>query len=284
VAVVPPRYRVFLWAGPLIALGWLLIAVLDPDPPGRMGEYVGMGVFFGTMFGQTTLASTWVAFGPAPLVWRLPLSFFWVVMLAIAIGINLGLNGGPDEAVVVVGGCLLAQWFLVQLPLWGLAMGYGLRLRHRDEFGLGTDPSERQFGIRQLMIITAIVGVVFGIGRLVATNLGDRIKGGDEVAIFAFLAIAAIVITVPVLLASMMPRLALPATILALLLVGFATAWELPLLRTIGAGRGGGPDAMHFIWINVFTTAWILGIAVVVRLNGYRLATLGLGLAIHAKR
>jgi hypothetical protein len=205
-------------------------------------------------------------------------------MLAVALGINVGLNGGPDEAPVVVGGCLLGQWFLVQVPLWGLAIGYGLRLRHRDDAGLGSDPSERQFGIRQLMIITAIVGVVFGIGRLVVTNLEDRFRDGDELAVFAFLAIAAIVITVPVLLASLLPRLALPATLVALVLVGFATAWEMPLFRSSGAGRLGGPNAMHVIWINVFTTAWILALAVVARLNGYRLAAPAPGLPNHAKK
>lgn len=274
------RYRVFIWAGSLVALGLFSIAVIDPDPPGRLGEQIGLGFFFGTMFSHATLASAWTAFGPGPLVWRLPLSLVWVLLMPVAIGINVGLNGGPDEAAVVVGGCLLGQWFLVQLPLWGLAMGYGVRLQHRDEVGLGTDPRERQFGIRQLMIITAIVGVVFGIGRIVVVNLGHRLNVDGEVAIFGFLAIAAIVITLPVLLASLLPRLALPATLLVLVLVCFATAWELPMLRSTGAGRRGGPDAMHFVWINSLTTAWLLALVAVVRLNGYRLATPGSGLAL----
>ncbi len=100
--MVPRRYRVFVWATPLIVLGWLLIAFLDPDPPGQLGEYIGLGLFFGTMFGQTTMASAWAAFGPAPLVWRLPLSFLWVVMLAVGIGINVSINGGPREVPVVM--------------------------------------------------------------------------------------------------------------------------------------------------------------------------------------
>ncbi len=66
--MVPRRYRVFLWGTPLVAFGWLLLAVMDPDPPGRLGEYIGIGFFLGTMFGQTTMASAWTAFGPAPLV------------------------------------------------------------------------------------------------------------------------------------------------------------------------------------------------------------------------
>ena len=264
------RYRVFVWIAPLVAVGWLLIAFLDPDPPGRLGEYIGMGFFFGTMFGQTTIASAWTAFGPAPLIWRLPLSFLWVVMLAVSIGINVGMNGGPRDAMVVMGGCLTSQWFLVQLPLWGLAMGYGLRLRHRDDASVASDPRERQFGIRQLLIITTIVAVVFGIGRLIVPNL--KFGSSGEPAVLAFLAVAAIVITLPVLIAALLPRFALPATLLTLLLVGLQTAWEMPMFRSTGAGRMGGPHVLHFIWINVCTTAWLLALVLAVRWNGYTLS------------
>ncbi|HUE72282.1 MAG TPA: hypothetical protein VMP01_15465 [Pirellulaceae bacterium] len=256
-------------------MGWLLLAFIDPDPPGRLGEYIGIGFFLGTMFGQTTVASAWTAFGPAPLVWRLPLSFLWVVMLAMAIGINVGMRGGPDEAYFVIGACLIGQWFLVQLPLWGLAMGYGLRLRHRDDANMTSDPRERQFGIRQLLIITTIVAVVFGIGRLIVPNL--NIGSSGEPAIFIFLAVAAIVITLPLLLASLLPRLALPGTLVTLVLIGLATAWELPMLRSAGVGSRGGPDAMHFVWINAITTMWLLALVLVVRWNGYTLAAPGLG-------
>ena len=83
--------------------------------------------------------------------------------------------------------------------------------------------------------------------------------------------------TLPVLLASLLPRLALPATLLALVLVGFATAWELPMFLTTGAGRRGGPDGMQFVWINGVTTLWILALVVVVQLNGYRLTTPSVG-------
>jgi hypothetical protein len=260
----------------LIALGWLLIAFLDPDPPGRLGEYIGLGFFFGTMFGLTTMAAAWTAFGPGPLVWRLPLSFLGVVMLAVAIGFNVGMNGGPRDAPLVVGGCLLGQWLVVQLPLWGLAMGYGLRLRHRDDFSLVSDPRERQFGIRQLMIITTIVAVVFGVGRLIVPNL--KFASNGEPAIFAFLAVAAIVITLPTVLASLLPRLALPATFLTLVLIVLATAWELPMFRSTGVGRRGGPDAMHFVWINAFTTVWLMALVLVVRFNGYALSAPGFGI------
>jgi hypothetical protein len=271
--VVPRRYTVFFWLGPLLALSWLTLSILDPDPGGGVIETLGLGYFFGSLFGHTTLAAAWTAFGPAPLVWRLPISLTWVFLLATAIGINLGLNGGPDEAVLVIGGCLFGQWLLLQFPLWGLALGYGLRLRHVDDDGYGLDHRERQFGIRQLMIVTTIVGVVFGIGRLVVGQL--RLDfGRGEAAIFIFLAVAAIVLTLPLLLAALMRRFTIPAVLVALVLIGLATTWELPLLQIVH--RGPGPKAQDLVAINAITAAIMLTVLTIVRLNGYSLAVSGL--------
>lgn len=279
------RYRVLFWAGPLIAFGWLVVALANPDARTRAMEYVSIGLFLGTLFGQTTLASAWMALGPAPLVWRLPLSLIWVAMLTTALALNVGLHGGgPPTIAAVVGCCLLGQWFLVQLPLWGLAMRYGLRLRHVDDIHRTADRSERQFGIRQLLIVTTIVGVIFGIGRLVVTHSGMRFTpdAGPGTAIVLFLAVAAIVITLPLLLAALLPRLSIPAVLLTLVLIGATTALELPLLQRVGSG-GGGPNALHFAGINVFTALWILAVVATIRLNGYGLVALT-STVVEAKR
>lgn len=61
-----------------------------------------------------------------------------------------------------------------------------------------------------------------------------------------------------------------PAVVLMLILVGLATAWERPLLDRFHSGPG--PDVVHLIWINGIAAGWILFIAFVVRLNGFRLA------------
>jgi hypothetical protein len=267
--VVPRRYRVFLWLGPVLAVSWLTISLLNPDPGRGFIETLGIGYFFGTMFAHTTLAAAWNAFGPGPLVWRLPLSLVWVFMLAFGIAINVGLNGGPGDAVLVVGGCFFLQWVLLQFPFWGLALGYGLRLRHIDDEG--GDPREHQFRIRQLLIVTTIVAVVFGIGRAVIAAAGERINFRGEAPIFVFLAVAAIVLTLPLLLAALMRSYWAPAVVVALFLIGLATAWEVPLLRMVHSG--GGPKVEDFISINAFTAGVMLLMLTIVRLNGYSLAT-----------
>ena len=107
--MVPRRYRVFFWLGPVLAVSWLTISLLNPDPGRGIVETIGIGYFFGSMYSHTTLAAAWNAFGPGPLAWRLPLSLIWIVMLAFGIAINVGLNGGPGNAVLVVGGAMVAR-------------------------------------------------------------------------------------------------------------------------------------------------------------------------------
>jgi hypothetical protein len=269
--MMPRRYRIILWAAPLILLQWFAMAVIDPQG-GRGGMvYVTLGFFFGTFFGQTTLAAAWAALGPGPLRWRLPLSLAWVAMLPMAIFINIVIHGGPKGAELIIGGCLFGQWLIVQLPLWGLATVYGVRLRHVDDIGIVQDRRERQFGIRHLMIATTIVGVTLGMGRILVDAQGMWFGLALQFLIFVFLAVAAIALTLPLLLAGLLPRRAIPAVLLVLTLIGLATAWELTLFRAIPGVPRGAPDDLYFVFIciNAFTAATILAGVAVLRLNGY---------------
>ena len=259
----PARFSVYLLMGPIILASWLTLAFLDPDPPGR--NVYRLGYFLGSLFAHPTLAAAWMALGPGRLIWRAPLSIAWVLSLPIAIGINVSLHGGPPGAAVDVGGCLLLQWLLLQLPLWSLAIALRLQLRHRQHKAAADDEPIR-FGIRHLLIVMTIVGVLLGIGRLVVPLID--LSGGGEVPIFIFLAVAAVILMLPLLLSTLMRRMALPGVLLSLLLVGIATAWELPLMSNLG---GRGPDVEDFIAINVTSASLTLLCAFVVRLSGYRL-------------
>ena len=267
-----PHYRILLVALTLIALSWLLIAFLNIEAI----EHIGIGIVLGLLFGHATLAAGWTAFGPGPLLVRLPLSLVWLAGCVLAFTINVfWYGGGPDLAFATVFSvCLLAQWMIVQAILWALAIGYGWRLRHKHATHQGGSYRERQFGIRQLMILTAIVAVVLGIGRLVITNLPATIDSGRDTVILIFLGVAAIVMTLPLLLAALLHRYWLPAVLVTSLLVALATAFELPLLNQFIAGAGGGPDALHLIYINLFTSLWILVFVLAVRLCGYGISGL----------
>lgn len=271
-----PHDRLLVVILPILAVSWLILAVVDPDGPGRAGEYVILGNLIGSIFAQATLAAAWSALGPFPLRWRLPLSLVWVATLPIALALNIGLNGGPEEAVLTLGACVLAQWLLVQAPLWCLAVMFGVAIRPRADLATAVQPSDLQFGIRQLLILTAIVAVVLGIGRVLVAWLGAQLEGlKGETPIFIFLAIAGVLMTLPLLVAALLPRLAIPATLAVLLLIALATVGEYPLQRTVAGGRGGGPDVWHFAWINAFQAFWVLLVIIALRLCGYGLAPRG---------
>jgi hypothetical protein len=263
--------RLYLGAGALIVASWLTLAFQDPDGGGgRTTEIITLGYFFGSLFGHATLAAAWTALGPGKLVWRLPLSIVWVGMLGVAIAVNIAINGGPDGAAIVLGACFLGQWIVLQIPLWAVALGFRMQLRHVND--VQSQPSQLQFGIRQLIIVTAIVGVMLGIGRVIVTNLGQSVDWNHEAPIFIFLAMAAIVMTLPLLLAALMQRWASLSVILVVTLIGLATIWEAPLLR-VSLGSGPGPNTMDLAAINATTALFVLVFTGVVRLCGYRLAS-----------
>ncbi len=264
------RYLVAFVLGPLLALSWLLLIVVEPDgPPTRLTTAVIIGYILGTQFGQTTLAAAWTAFGPAPLLWRLPLSLAWIGVLSVALLVNLTLHKEPAGVVVlVIAICLLAQWIAVQIPLWGLAIGYGLRLRHDSD--PPETPRDRQFGIRQVMILTFIVAVVLGVCRMVVLRSAQHF-GGSSLAegwFFAFLAVAGIVMTFPLLLAALLPRFSLVAVIGALALITIGTWFEFPLAAMVPGSPGGG-NLGPVAWINAFQAAWVLSVVAILRFCGY---------------
>ena len=238
-----------------------IAAIFDPDPPGPNALF--LGYFLGSLFAHATLAAAWAALGPGPWKWRIPLSLAWVFTLPIAIAINIAINGGPDEAPFILGCCYFGQWLLLQLPLGGLALVFGIQLRRPADVGQDPTSNQVRFGIRHLLIVMLVTSVVLGIGRAIVPLISI---GSREWHIFIFLAVAAIVVTLPLILASLMRRMAILGTLLAIILVGLATAFELPLLQSLG---GVGPDAEHFVAINAASSVLILLIVGIVRLNGY---------------
>lgn len=262
--MVDARFRFCYWAVPLILVGTFPLAVLDL----HTSSHLTIGYVLGAIFGQTSLAAAWTVFGPLPLVWRLPLSVVWLALPLGAMAISIG----PQnlDVIFVTAACVPAQWLLVQLPLWVVALVFGVRLLHRSESPRLAHARDRQFGIGQLMIFTAIVGIAFGIGRSIVTTLLSHGGMGPTEPTQIFLAAAAIVITLPLLLAALLPKFAGPAVAIVVALIGLATAWELPLIGRLQ--NNGFPNSDQLVSINAFTSAWILLFVVGMRFSGYRLA------------
>jgi len=264
--------KVFLFVGCIIGVSWLSLALVDVDRSSGISEILGLGYFFGSLFAHATLAAAWTVLGPARLIWRGPLSLLWLTMLSLAVFMNFAFNGGPWELAPLLGACFLGQWILLQFPLWGLKAGFRLHLRHVSE-QQAYNPQHWQFGIRQLLIITTIAGVIFGLARFVISTLPAYSFFDEEVLVFPFLAASAIVFSLPLLLAALLQRHAIPGVVVALLYIGIATFLEVPLLQT-ATGSTRRPNFYDLLAINLFTAALTLVVAWTVRLCGYRLTRL----------
>src|SRR5262245_41261232 len=263
-------WTVLLWVGPVLIANWLLLAVVDLNRSSGLLETTARLLLAGTLFGNAALAAAWTAFGPTPLVWRLPLSLIWVIMQSVAIAVSLHLNGGPPNDHIFFGAVLLIQWLLLQFPLWAVALGFGVHLRHSGEID-GNSNAVRQFGIRQLVIVTTIMSGVFAVGRvIVPTLVAPQSIGSADIAVFGFLMFTEVVLTLLLLLAALLRRMMVAAVSLALAFICAATFVEVPLL---GSLSGFGPRVHEFIAINVGTAGIVLLVVAIVRLNGYSLAT-----------
>ena len=265
------RYSVLVLLLPLLVCSWISVALSNPVlRPGQANQLL-IATIFGTLFGQVTLAAAWTALGPLPLLWRLPLSLAWIAALAIAfmLHVMLHLVGPPVQQIaLVVAACLAGQWLLVQASMWCLAEACDLRLRYRsDAPPTGRD---RQFGIRQVMILTAIVALVLGAGRWLVAETADALARPDwsGIAGVAFLALAGIFMTLPLLLAALLPRLAAVAVAAVLLLMAAGTWFEMQLILIV-RGPGGGLNLWLLAWINGVQAAWILAVVGILRLCGY---------------
>jgi len=129
-----------------------------------------------------------------------------------------------------------------------------------------------QFGIRQLMVVTTLVAVLLGAGRLLVPYFAKLFSSGgwNEAPVFFFLAAAGVVMTVPLLLAALLPRFAVRSSLVIVALTILATGWELQLLQLV-SGPSPVPNFWHFLSITAFQTTWILAVVSFLRYYGYRL-------------
>jgi hypothetical protein len=194
---------------------------------------------------------------------RLLTALIWLTLLLSAISIGFRLEGVLRE-LPMVGISLVAQWVLVQTPLWLLR--YSVQLRFHT--GEGSDARMPQFGLSQLMSFTFGIAVLLGTLRWLVTSQVLSFVS-TELLVWLFLAGAAVLMSLPLGLAALMPRWTGLGVLLTLSLIALATAAEDPLLEKVSSGSG--PEVMDLAWINAFTSAWVLAFAVMARWNGYRL-------------
>ncbi len=261
----------------LIAIGWLFIALvsLSRGPPSILGPFI-ISAVLGTMFGQVSLAAAWCALGPFALFRRLPFAFAWIAAIVLSFGCNIAQESSPDglSMLLVYGGAALGQWLLIQIPLWLLVARYGLRIVDANYQPANRELRDQQFGIRQIMILTALVAVVLGAGRTLLGGMNSEQPFGHwpSVSFFAFFAVSNAAIAFPLIAAALTSRNAPLKIAGASLLLAPITFCELMIFDWLEPF--GGPTVEEY-WILVFINAvqapWILSVLLLLRAAGFRL-------------
>jgi hypothetical protein len=173
-----------------------IMAAVGPTP-----EWPFVAVLLGLPFSQVYLTAFWVAFSQRHFVVRVLVgallvfsSWFFVFGL-----IGEDMPGDP----FVPGIAMLVQFVAGVVVLGGVRAAARLRLAKLSNGDAAVPAGPLQFGIRHLLITTALVSVVLAIARVTLPN--RTIAGGELVAFLLFLA-CNIVLFFPLSLAMLVQR------------------------------------------------------------------------------
>ena len=265
--------RVFVPLAIAAALSILLIVCMNPDAIGS-ARYITLGILIGSLYSNTTLAGVFSALGPSAvpfhLFWiRVLVSAVWNGCLIIALTLNIAFFGGPSHAPLMIGSCLFGQWILIAGSLGFFAKSHHLQIAQvvPTSAAVGAESNgEYQFKIMQLLVLTTAAAVVFAVGRIVMPVV---VSSGREWPIFVFLAVAQIIMTLPLFLAALLRKYALVGLAIAGAQLSFGTYFEAKMINSLIGG--GGPRLNDFIAINIASAILMLAFAIILRFHNYTL-------------
>jgi hypothetical protein len=109
---------------------------------------------------------------------------------------------------------------------------------------------------------------------IVESALVQELEWLRFLASLTFVAVVSVIAVLPLYLALLLPRGAIPAAIVALLLCAIATYAEIPLFNMIENRPGVQlPEPWFFVAMNAAQAVWILAFTGILRMGGYRLTT-----------
>ena len=250
-------------------LGFFLIAdlvmatVLNPQ-----GDEMG-GIILGVTFTQVVMLAVWTALGPASLVTRTLTGFCGTILVALTLVACISRAGSGPQGWLFFG-IVVAQWLVVQIPLWVFRSVFRWQLCWPGADVIDATRSDVQFGIGQLMAWTALVGVTLGIGRwLMPENLdGFRQSHTELVIIFTCLTVFNSLLAWPVVWSAFSPRW-WPLWLVAagLCCVGLTLAE----IRTFQAAMGQGGDEDIFWIMNSLQAGGAAVALLTMRVSGFHM-------------
>lgn len=276
----------------LVALALLAMVAIQIRYLMRWGGWaqcVAFGSLSGTFVGLIALAAAYSIIGRGSLRSRLALSVLLCVAAVGAVPVHfligevfvIPYRRVDTSKLVSTAGLFslfgIGQWLLVGGLLWIVIRMRSLRLSHVSEIPPDTGASDQQFGVRDVLLLTAVIGALLAAIRwlpVAKTALGEGALGGGF-AYFAYLALCNVFILLPLLVAPLLRRYALVATLVALVFVAVVTIGQNSALEWIAKV----PSSMQLlIWhriawaTNYVQALWVLLALGIVRAGGYRLA------------
>ena len=147
----------------LLMLAWLQVALPIES---LFGYHAGWGVMLATLYGHATLAALWAILDTGRLVWRLTIGPLWLVALMVATLFKVGTKSLPEF--MLLWESVFGQWLLMLVSLWLLVRIKQIGIQDGEMSQRSYRPTQLQFGIKQLLVLTAVIALLLAAGRAVA--------------------------------------------------------------------------------------------------------------------
>ena len=259
----------------VVAVSIAVIIITNPDAK-IFPRYISLGILIGFLYSNATLSGVFAVLGPVAnpfqSFWsRLFASGIWMFSLVFAISMNIAFFHGPSP--LIIGFSLLVQWILIAGGLGIFVKTHRLQIArsYDSKSGKRVENSDYQFKISQLLILMTVAAIVFAAGRVI---LPLFVASAREWPIFAFLAAAQIITTLPLFLAALLRKYAFVALLIAMTQLALGTYYESSLMISL-VGGGGGPKLNDFVAINIASAVLILCYALILRVHGYTILLSG---------
>jgi hypothetical protein len=251
----------------LVALGLALLAFSKPDPP----DSILLSLMIGTFFGQTALAAGWCALGPYTLARRLMLSSIWLAAIIIGFGGNSEPFGPPDlNPLMTFSLVVVAEWTLVGVSLWAVASLLNIRIAG-DSIERRMAGHDWQIGLREVMVVTAVIATVFGVARWKYGLDGLKINW-RALSAFGLLTLTASVVAILPMVYLLFVRNSFRLVAGTIVLLAIASSLHISLLTFVW--RRGVVDwelGSAIFVMDLTQSAWAGGVAALLYLGGFRI-------------
>jgi hypothetical protein len=263
--IVRPRFIALATVLGLFLLFDFWLAVLAKVERNSNGGFV-----LGMCFAQVVLLATWTALGPAKLLTRTISGFCGTMLIALALVAMISRieSNGEGWLFFVV---ILSQWIVIQIPLWFFRLVFTFRLCWPGEQVVTSTGQDMQFGIGQLMVWTALVGITLGIGQLlIPDEIGRSGLRVESIALVTLLTVYNCLLAWPFIWSTLAPRRwAIWLVAASFCYVGLSTAENISFEAAIG--NPSYRDGAIFWIINAVQSIAATVALLAMRINGFRL-------------